>query len=38
MTSPIWIVWWVTLVGSLGWLGWLTRRWVADASPDKPTD
>jgi hypothetical protein len=31
-------VWWLTLVGSLGWLGWLTRRWVADAAPDKPTD
>jgi len=27
VTSPVWIVWWLTLVGFVGWVAWLGKRW-----------
>ena len=32
MTSPIWIVWWLTLVAQVGWVTWLGKRWSEDAA------
>jgi hypothetical protein len=27
VTSPIWIVLWITLVAQIGWIAWLARHW-----------
>ena len=35
MTSPIWIVLWVTVVAQIGWVAWLGKRWAEELSkPD----
>ena len=32
MTSPIWIVWWLTLVAQVGFVAWVGRRWAQGGS------
>ena len=36
MTSPIWIILWLTLVAQVGWVAWLGKRWSEAAA--KPGD